>query len=237
MTASSPRAAAAARGGPPLAPVAGVFAALFVASLVATSVVAGGTFPSPFDDAAGIQAYFAGERDAVRVGAVLQFAAAVPLAVLAAAVHARLHQLGIRVAGATIALAGGLLASAFASLSALLQWTLSRPAVTDEPAVVRALHDLAFLTGGPAHVVALGLLLAGIAVPALIVGILPRWLAVIGLLLAVAAELSTLALVTPGFVVLLPLARFGAMAWLVAAGALLPVTRAPRSAHESGGAG
>jgi len=225
-----------ARGGPPLALVAGVFAALFVASLVATTVVAGGTFPSPSDDATGIQAYFVGERDAVRVGAVLQFAAAVPLAVLAAAVHARLHQLGIRVAGATIALAGGLLASAFASLSALLQWTLSRPAVTDQPAVVRALHDVAFLTGGPAHVVALGLLLAGIAVPALIVGILPRWLAVIGLLLAVAAELSTLALVTPGFAVLLPLARFGAMAWLVAAGALLPVTRAPRSAPESGGA-
>jgi len=170
VTASSPRATAAARGGPPLAPVAGVFAVLFVASLVATTVVA-----------------------------------------------------------------GGLLASAFASLSALLQWTLSRPAVTDQPAVVRALHDLAFLTGGPAHVVALGLLLAGIAAPALIVGILPRWLAVTGLLLAVAAELSTLALVTPGFAVLLPLARFGAMAWLIAAGALLPVTRAPRSAPDSGG--
>ncbi len=231
MTASSH----AARGGPPLALVAGVFAALFVASLAATTVMAGGTFPSPFDDAARIQAYFAGERDAVRVGAVLQFAAAVPLAVLAAAVHARLHQLGIRVAGATIALAGGLLASVFASLSALLQWTLSRPAVTDQPAVVRALHDLAFLTGGPAHVVALGLLLAGIAVPALIVGILPRWLAVTGLLLAVPAELSTVALLTSGFAVLLPLARFGAMAWLIAAGALLPVTRSPRSAPDSGG--
>ncbi len=236
MTASVSATRSPARGGPPLAPVAGVFAALFVASLVTSSVLADGTFPSPFGDAAGIQAYFAGERDAVRVGAVLQFAAAVPLAVLAAAVHARLHQLGIRVAGASIALAGGLLASAFAGLSALLQWTLSRPAATAEPAVVRALHDLAFLTGGPAFVVTLGLLLAGIAVPAMIVGMLPRWLAIAGLLLAVAAELSTLVLVTPGFGVLLPVARFGAMAWLIAAGALLPATRAPRSAHQAGGA-
>ncbi|MGI8534921.1 MAG: hypothetical protein ACR2K2_00215 [Mycobacteriales bacterium] len=77
---------------------------------------------------------------------------------------------------------------------------------------------------------ALGLLLAGIAVPALIVGILPRWLAVTGLLLAVAAELSALALVTPGSGVLLPLARFGAMAWLIAAGALL----SSRSASTTG---
>ena len=205
-----------------------MFAALFMASLVASSVLSGQVFPSPFGTATAIQAYFTGHRDAVRVSAVLQFAAAVPLAVLAAAVHARMHQLGIRVAGATIALAGGLLASAFATLSALLTWTLSRPAVTGEPAVVRLLHDLAFLSGGPAHVVALGLLLAGIAVPALIVRLLPRWLAVAGLALAVAAQLSTLVLIVPAFGALLPLARFGAMAWLITAGALLPVTRTPR---------
>jgi len=89
---------------------ASVFAALFVASLVAGSALAGGTFPSPFDHDSVIQAYFDGHRDAVRVGAVLQFGAAVPLAIFVAAVHARLDQLGIRVAGATIALTGGLLA-------------------------------------------------------------------------------------------------------------------------------
>lgn len=225
-----------ARGGPPLALVAGAFTALFVASLVASTALAGRTFPSPFDDDRTIQDYIAGQRDAVRVGAVLQFGAAVPLAVLAAAVHARLHQLGIRVAGATIALAGGLLAAAFATLSALVQWTLARPATTGDRTVVRALHDLTFVTGGPAHVVMFGLLLAGIAVPAGLVALLPRWLAVIGLLLAVAAELSTLVLLDPGFGVLLPLARFGGMAWLIAAAALLPVTRTSRSDHETGAA-
>ena len=232
MTVTTPAHRGAARGGPPLTLVASVFAALFVASLVAGSALAGGTFPSPFDHDSVIQAYFAGHRDAVRVGAVLQFGAAVPLAIFAAAVHARLHQLGIRVAGATIALAGGLLASGFATLSALLQWTLSRPAATDQPALVSALHDLAFLTGGPAQVVAFGLLLAGIAVPALIVGLLPRWVAVAGLVLAAAAELSTLVLISPGFGLLLPLARFGGMAWLIVAGAKLPFTLTPRAAHR-----
>lgn len=223
-------------GGPPPAPVAAVFAVLFIAGLV-TSAALGGTVPSVLADDTAIQAYFSTEHDAVLAGAVLQFGAAVPLAVFACAVHARLHRLGIRVAGVTIALAGGLLAAAFAALSALFQWTLSRPTTTSDPTVVRALHDLAFLTGGPAHVVALGLLLAGIAVPALIVGLLPRWLAVTGLVLAVVAEVSMLALLVPGFGVLLPVARFGGMAWLIAAAAVLPTSRVHRSAGQPAGGG
>lgn len=229
MTDTNPR--RVAQGGPPLAIVAAVFAGLFVAGLVVSSVLGGGSFPSPFGDPAMIQAYFAEVREAVLAGAVFQFAAAVPLVIFAAAVHTRLHQLGVRAAGATIALAGGLLAAAFAMMSALFQWALSRPATTGEPAVVRGLHDLAFLAGGPAHVVALGLLFAGIAVPALILGLLPRWLAIVGLVLAVAAELSTFVLLSPAFGVLLPLARFGGMVWLIAVGVLLPATRTSRTAH------
>jgi len=105
---------------------------------------------------------------------------------------------------------------------------LSRPAAaTDQPAVVRALDDLAFLTGGPAQVVAFGLLLAGIAVPSPIVGLLPRWVAVAGLVLAAAAKLLTLVLISPGLGLLLPRARFGGTAWLIVAGATLPFTRTP----------
>lgn len=230
MTLTTPPPRRAAQGGPPLPLVAGVFVALFVTSLIVSSVVAGGTFPSPFADAAASQAYFAAEHDAVGIGAALQFAAAIPLAVFACAVHARLHQLGIRVAGVTIALAGGLLASAFATLSALLQWVLSRPATTADPPVVRVLHDLAFLNGGPAYIAAFGLLLAGIAVPAVIVNLLPRWLAIAGLALAVVAEVSTLVLLAEPFGVALPIARFGGMAWLIAAAVLLPATRTPAAA-------
>ena len=49
------------------------------------------------------------------------------------------------------------------------------------PTLVRALYFLIFLTGGPAHVVALGLLVAGMAVPGLILGLLPKPLAWAGL--------------------------------------------------------
>lgn len=67
----------------------------------------------------------------------------------------RLRTLGVTAPGATIALAGGLINAVMLTLSGLVQWMLSRPTVP----IVRALHDLSFLTGGVAHVVFLGLLL------------------------------------------------------------------------------
>jgi hypothetical protein len=74
-------------------------------------------------------------------------------------------------------------------------------------------------------VVFLGLLLAGIAVPALLLGLLPRALAIAGLVIAAVAELSFLSLVVPALAVLLPLARIPGLIWLVAAGFLLPRRR------------
>ena len=76
--------------------------------------------------------------------------------------------------------------------------------------------------GGPGAVVPFGLLLAGVAVSAGLSRLLPRWMMWSGLVPAAAAELSTLALVWPAAALLLPCARFLGMAWLIAAGALLP---------------
>ncbi|MET9350855.1 hypothetical protein [Streptomyces termitum] len=234
-----------AQGGPPLGPLALVSTALFVAGLVTSTLLAGGAvFPSPFGGSgatAGITAYFRDHTDAVRIAGALQFGSSVPLALYAATASARLHRLGVRAPGATIALAGGLLASAFLGLCGLLGWVLSRPESLGQPGVVRALHSLAFATGGPGHVVALGLLVAGIAVPGLLAGLLPRALALGGLVLAAVAELSTLTLLFDGAAVLLPIARFGGLLWLIAAGFLLPHHRSdprvrartgPRAPHE-----
>lgn len=218
-----------AQGGPPLGVLGIVVTALFIAGLALGTALAGGTpFPSPFGEAAPIIAYFQEHDLAVRVGGAFQFAAAVPLAIYAATVSSRLHHLGIRAPGATIALAGGLLAAAFLACSGLLSWTLSQPAVTDTPELIRPLQLLAFATGGPGHVVPLGLLLAGIAVPGLLVGLLPRWLAWTGLAIAAVAELATLSLLLEGAAYLLPVARFAGLAWLITAGFKLPLHR-PRA--------
>ncbi len=216
---------AATHRGPPLVALALISAALFAAGVI-VSAAAGAGFPSPYDSAAEIQAFFAGHRDAVRVTAFLQFASAVPLAIFTATVVSRLRFLGFdRVPGALIAGAGGLLSAAFLALGALVAWVLSRAEVVGDPALVRALHDLAFATGGPGQVVFLGLLLAGIAVPAAFGRLLPRGVWMTGLLIALIAELSVLALPIEGAAVLLPIARFPALVWLVVVGALLPGRR------------
>jgi hypothetical protein len=207
---------------------------LFAAGLALSTVLASGhPYPSPFADASGILGYFRGQHSAVRISGFTQFAAAVPLGIYAATASARLRNLGIRAPGATIALAGGLAAAVMLALSGLLTWVLSRPEVAAEPAAVRALHDQAFATGGVGYVVFSGLLIAGIAVPGLLAGLLPRPLAWAGLAIAAVAELSTLTLLAPAAALLLPVARFTGLAWLIAAGFLLPRFRANRAATNA----
>jgi hypothetical protein len=211
--------------------VAAVSLALLVAALIGSAAL-GGVFPSPFAEPAVIMRYVAAEPDALRISSVLLFGSSVPLVVYAATVAARLRQLGVTAPGAMIALAGGIVAGGALAASGLLQWTLSRPGVRGTEPVVRALQDLTFLSGGPAHVVFLGLLVAGIAVPGLVLGLLPRATAWTGLVIAGLAELSLLTLVWPPLGVLLPIARFPGLLWLVVAGFQLPRQR-PRTGRPA----
>jgi hypothetical protein len=201
---------------------------------LATGVALGGMMPLPFGADSAIAAYVRAEPVAAQAIAVGVFASSVPLAIYAATASARLRQLGVTAPGATIALAGGVLAAGALGLSGLLAWTLSRPEVSTDNALVCALYYLVFLTGGPAHVVTLGLLVAGMAVPSLILRLLPRPVALAGLMISVLAELTTLVLVWPALAFLLPIARFGALIWLVLAGALLPLRRQNKRAANAG---
>jgi hypothetical protein len=99
------------------------------------------------------------------------------------------------------------------------------PGTATNPSVVRPLADLAFATGGPGAIVFLGLLVAGIAVPAAVGRLLPRPVWIAGIAFAAVAELCTIALLSKPAAVLLPIARFGSLAWLIAAAALLPASR------------
>jgi hypothetical protein len=220
------------QGGPPLGLLAAISAGLLVLG-IALSALLGGVLPSPFGSGAAILRYFAMQSAAVRADGILVFGSSVPLAIYAATASARLRQLGVTAPGATIALAGGILAAGSLGLSGLLQWTLAQPAVRADAPLVRAVQDLAFLTGGPAHVIFLGLLVAGLAVPALILRLVPAWLAWAGLAIAGLAELTTLTLIWPALAGLLPAARFPALAWLIAVGLVLP-RRRPRRAGIAG---
>jgi len=219
---------------PPLALLATVYTLLFLSSLVVAMVLAGGEhFPSPFGPAAASLDYFSRHGDAVRWSAFLQFGAAVPLGLFTATAASRLQFMGVRAAGVFIALFGGIAASAAAALSALLQWVLSAPGVAESQAAVRVLHLASFAVGGPGHVIPLGLLIAGVSITSGLGRLAPRWLMTSGLVLAVLAELSWLTLVVEPATYLLPLVRFPAFAWLIAAGVVLPRSREEARARQA----
>ncbi|MFL5299425.1 MAG: DUF4386 domain-containing protein [Anaeromyxobacteraceae bacterium] len=233
-----PTATSSRHPGPPLFALALVHASLLAASLLVTAIATGSSFPSPDADPARALDTFASHGAALRWTAFLQLGAAVPLGLLAASAASRLRFLGVRAAGATIALFGGIAASVFLALSALLQWALTFPEVASSQGTARALHLLAFAAGGPAHVVGLGLLVAGVAVTAGLHGLAPRGVMFAGILIAVVAEVSSLTLVAPPAAALLPVARFPAIAWLAVAAALLPTRRreAAGASRDPGGA-
>jgi len=216
--------------GPSPGVVAVVFTVLFLASLVPVTLIVSEThFPSPLRLPGEMVAYFRAEASKVRVCAFLQFASSVPLGIFAATMASRLRFHRTEAAGVTIALVGGLAASAFVAISALAQWTLAQPGIADDAGLTRALYFLIFSTGGPGYSVPLGLLMAGISVTAGMMRLLPRWLAVFGVTLGVIGELSSLSLVIPGALFLIPRTRFPGFVWLIAGGFALSNSRAIES--------
>jgi hypothetical protein len=188
---------------------------------LAIGVALGGVMPLPYGPASAVAAYVRAQPVAIQIIATAVFASSVPLAIYAAMASARLRQFGVTRSAAAIALTGGTLAAGALGLTALLGWTLSRPEVSADTALVRAIYFLVFLVGSPGHMVALGLLVAGMAAPSLNLGLMPRPLAWTGLVIAALAVATTLVLVWPELGVILPIARVAALVWLVAAGAAL----------------
>ncbi len=218
------------RGGPPLTSLALLCIGLLFGG-IAIGVGMGGVMPLPYGPASAVAAYVRTQPAAVRVIAVATFASSVPLAIYAVTAGARLRQLGAS-AAATIALTGGILAAGALALAGLLGWTMSWPEVNADTALVRALYLLVFLTGGPGHIVALGLLVAAMAAPGAARGVLPGPVARIGLATAVLAESAVAVLIWPALGVILPIARVSMLTWLVAAG--VAITRAAQRDSSAG---
>jgi hypothetical protein len=219
-------------GGPNPGVLAVVSLGLTLGGLITSAVLTGQPFVSPFSPAGQVAAYFHANPNAVRLASLFQFGSAVPLGIFAATVYARQLRLGVRVPGPGIGFFGGVTAAIFLMLSAMLGWVMSRPEITTDVTLTHALSFLAFITGGVAYVVGLGLLVAGIAVPALILRFVPRWLAWTGLVIAAVSELSFLSMAIEGLQFLLPVGRFGGLLWLIAVGFLLPQNRAAANRQE-----
>jgi hypothetical protein len=215
---------------PPLGILAVVFVALFIASIAANVLMTDfAPYPIPYDPVERLQEYFTRFPSALRVVSFLQMSASIPLGLFSAVIVSRLLFLRINVAGVHIALFGGVAAAIFLGVSALGAWIVSQPGVATDAGAMRVASLLAFASGGFAHTATLGLLLAGVSVPSLAFGLMPRWICWLGLVVAVIAELSLTSMVFPAASPLLPLARFPALVWLIAAGFAMPKRRVTKS--------
>lgn len=211
--------------GPPLVPLAIVYTLLFVANIASAALLHHGPlFVTPFGDAEAARAFFAANPFAVKVSAFFFFGSAVPLAIYTATVASRLRYLGVRAAGTNIALFGGFAASGAIAISGLCTWVLSVPEVSASLVATRDQYFMSFLFGGAGFAVAFGLLAAGVSVTSHFAGLLPRWLVVLGMVVAVAGELSSLSLIAYSANLAIPVTRFVGFAWLILLGSRLPKT-------------
>ena len=212
--------------GPPLALVASAYTLLFLAGLYPVTVFGGQPyFPGPWESIETIAAFFQARPTAVRVCAFLQFGAAIPLGIFTASVVSQLQFLGVRVAGTSIALFGGFATAITMLASASALWTMAQPGIADDRTLLHAMYWLVQALGGAGFSVPFGLLVAGVTIPAAIMKLIPKWLVVLGLALAVCGELSWVYLMTPTALPLVPLTRFPGFVWMIAVGLALPNRR------------
>ena len=209
--------------GPNIGIVAIVFAVLFNAGLYPVTAF-GGTpyFPGPTASLDTMAAFFAARPTAVLACAFLQFGAAIALGIFSVSAVSQLQHLGVKAAGTGIALFGGVATALNIMASTFFLWTMTYPGIAQDPPLLHALYRLAFAFGGPGFSVPIGLLFAGVSVTAGFYRLLPKWIVVLGLVLAVVGELSWFEMLTTKAILLIPLTRFPGFVWLIAAGFALP---------------
>ena len=218
---------------PNLGLLAVIFTVLKLASLGVVSIFTGNpAFPSPQQPPNEIVPYFQTYAAWVLWCAFLQFGSAIPFGLFAVSTVSRLRFLGIRAAGVEIALFGGLMVAFDSAASGFVLWALAQPDIASDAVLTQAMNFLQFAFGGPGFAVPLGLFLAGVSRSAGLTRLIPRWLMWFGLILAVIGELSWFSMVVPGALFLIPLTRFPAFVWLIAAGFLLPKSASGSTATD-----
>ena len=220
--------------GPPLGWLGVIYMALFLAGLYPVTSFGGRPyFPLPSASVDVIAEFFQLRSSAVLLCAFLQFGAALPLGIFSATIASRFRYLGIRAAGPSIAFFGGLATVSNMMVSSSLLWAMSYADTAHDPTLIQALYHFDFALGGVGFSVPFGLLLMAIAITAGFARLLPRWLIVIGVILAAVGELSSLEMMFPKLLFLIPLTRFPGFLWLIAAGFLLPRSVAEMKAVQS----
>jgi hypothetical protein len=169
----------------------------------------------PHDSAEKAAAYIAQYGWSIQLGSFFELASAIPLGIFIATTVSRLRFLGVSAAGESIAFLGGIGATMLLMLSALTNWSLTRPGIAEVAGAASALRAISFAGAGPGFVVLLGLFVAGVSLTAGLYKLMPRWLMWLGIAVAIACELATLTLLnfTAGYFI--PVGRFISIVWMI----------------------
>src|SRR5258708_35970551 len=140
--------------GPNSGIVATVFVLLFFAGLIPVTALGGMPyFPGPTASANEVVAFFSQRQGGTLVCAFLQFGSAVPLGVFTMSMVARLKFLGVRAAGAEIALFGGVATAMGVIISSCFLWAMTYPGISQDPNLLQALYRISFGLGGAGYAV------------------------------------------------------------------------------------
>ena len=205
--------------------VALAYVILFCAGLYPVTVFGGMPyFPPPTASVAEMIAFFSTRQPAVLLCAFFQFGAAIPFGIYVATVVSQLQFLGVRAAGTSIALYGGLTTAIGIIFGNSYLWAMSYPDISQNPTLLHALYRISFGIGGPGFSVPFGVFIAGVAVTSGLTRLIPRWLMWFGIAIAICGELSWFEMLSTKFLPLIPLTRFPGFLWTILVGFKLPRT-------------
>lgn len=200
---------------------------LLLTIVYAGLLLAGGSrltaaFAMPHDSAENAVAYIAKYGWTIQLGSFFELLSAIPLGLFIATTVSRLRFLGVNAAGESIAFLGGIGATAMLILSALANWSLTRPGIAEASGAAQALRSISFASAGPAFVILLGFFLAGVSLTAGCYKLMPRWLMWLGIAVAVACELATLTVLNFKAGYFIPVGRFISIVWMLGVSLKLP---------------
>jgi hypothetical protein len=207
--------------GPPLLLPAIIYTLLMIAG----AILLGRGYAAAQGSAQRAAIYAATAGSTIGWGSFFELGSAVPLGIFAATLVSRLRFHGVRAAGGTIALFGGVGAMVMLFMSALGGWSMTRPGVAGSAEAVAVLRALGFASAGPGFAVLMGLFVAGASITSGLHRLVPSWVMVLGLVVAAAGELASLTLVTFTAAWCIPICRFGSIIWMICMAVNLPVRR------------
>lgn len=186
----------------------------------------------PHDSAERAVAYMAKFGWTIQLGSFFELVSAIPLGIFIATTISRLRFLGVRTAGESIAFLGGSGATMMLILSALTNWSLTRPGIAEATGATAALRAVSFAAAGPGFVVLLGFFVAGVSLAAGLGEVLPRWVMWLGIMIAVACELAALTVLNFKAGYFIPVGRFVSIVWMIGLSLTLP-SSIPDSENEA----